>query len=103
MKKALLITTLSMFGGLAWAQDFTAHQRVAPKEHPTNIVVQPATDGAIQKAVRTGAPLQMINPFAPREYGDGSECVYYDEHDHFQNRNSHQAQPKGIRLFAFTF
>ena len=105
MKKVLLIAALIMAGGSLWAQDFTARQRpsVHPRPKAPVLVTQRPVDGAVQKAVRSGTPLQMLNPFAPAEYGNGSECVYYDESDHFQNRNSHQAQPKGIRLFAFSW
>ena len=103
MKKALLIASLALIGGSVWGQELVTTQHHATKQPPAKIIIHPAVDGAVQKAIRTGNPLQMINPFAPREYGDGSECVYHDESDHFQDREKVRERPKGIRLFAFTW
>jgi len=106
MKKELLIMSLVLAGGSLFAQDFTARQRpVPPTRKAPGIVTHRAVDGAVQKAVRSGNPLQMVNPFAPQEYGDGSECVYNDgEHDSIGNQNrGREGKPKGIRLFAFAW
>jgi hypothetical protein len=104
MKTFLVIVALAFTGSSLWAQDFSTHRRPVPpatKQPKTTIVTTRPADGAIQKAVRSGAPLQMLNPFAPKEYGNGAECVYYDENDNFQKTKD--AKPKGIRLFAFSW
>ena len=53
-------------------------------------------DGSIARAVRSGQPLQMINPFAPPQYGDGSDAVNRVPDDPEQ-------RPRGFRLLAFEF
>ncbi len=57
---------------------------------------QVSVDGSIARAVRSGAPLQMINPFAPAQYGDGSDMVNRVPEDPEQ-------RPRGFRLLAFEF
>ena len=53
-------------------------------------------DGSVVRAVRSGQPLQMINPFAPANFGDGSDMV---------NRNPEdpEQRPRGFKLLAFQF
>ena len=53
-------------------------------------------DGAIARAVRSGQPLQMLNPLAPARYGDGSDMVSRVPDDPDQ-------RPHGFRLLAFEF
>lgn len=53
------------------------------------------SEGAVQVAIRTGKPLQMINPAAPVQYGSGQERAAHDPKD--------PGKPKGIALFAWTF
>lgn len=36
-------------------------------------------DGAIPRAIKSGKPFQMINPFAPKEYGDGFDNITVDK------------------------
>ena len=107
MKKALMIISLAVIGGSVWGQELVAPQhhvtQTIPSKNAPKIVPTPPVDGAVQKAIRSRNPLQMINPFAPREYGNGAECVYHDENDNFQNRNNHDTHPKGIRLFAWAW
>lgn len=53
-------------------------------------------DGVIPRAIRSGNPLQMINPSAPAEYGGGHDVVRHEDGDPYQN-------PRGIKFLAFTF
>ena len=40
------------------------------------ITVQPSqVDGVVPRVIRSGNPLQMINPFAPASYGDGRDVT----------------------------
>ena len=109
MKKALMIISLAVIGGSVWGQELVAPQHhvfqsiATQQRNAVKIIPTPPVDGAVQKAIRSANPLQMINPFAPREYGNGEECVYHDENDNFQNRNNHDSHPKGIRLFAWAW
>ena len=52
-------------------------------------------EGAVQMAIRTGRPIQLINPAAPAQYGSGQEHVTHDQKD--------PGKPKGIVLFAWTW
>ena len=53
-------------------------------------------DGGFVRAYRSGNPLQMVNPAAPAEYGDGRDVTRHEVDDPFQ-------RPQGLRLFAFDF
>jgi hypothetical protein len=46
-------------------------------------------------AIRTGNPIQLINPAAPARYGNAQEHVSHDPKD--------PGKPKGIVLFAWSF
>ncbi len=53
-------------------------------------------DGSVARAARSGNPLQMINPFAPKQYGDGTDVTRHEPDDAFQ-------RPEGLKLFAVDF
>ena len=53
-------------------------------------------DGSVARATRSGNPLQMINPFAPKQYGDGTDVTRHEPDDPFQ-------RPEGLKLFAVEF
>ena len=61
---------------------------------PTHLA--PRVDGVVVRAVRSGHPLQMINPGAPVEYGTGQDMVRHEASDPYQ-------RPQGIKLFAVEF
>jgi len=72
---------------------------VAPKQKKQRIdttpIEKPApvqVTGVVKQAVDMKKPLQLINPFAPEKYGDGSEDVSWDP--------DNQDKPKGIILFG---
>ena len=50
--------------------------------------------GAVVKTVRSKKPLQMINPFAPARYGDGSENLAVDPVT---------GKARGVTLFSISF
>ncbi len=53
-------------------------------------------DGGVVRTVRSGNPLQMVNPFAPREYGNGTDVTRHEPDDPNQ-------RPEGLKLFALEF
>ena len=53
-------------------------------------------DGSVTRTIRSRNPLQMVNPFAPKEYGDGADVTRHEPEDPFQ-------RPEGLRLFAVEF
>jgi hypothetical protein len=72
---------------------------VAPRQKKTKIdttaVEKPSSvdvTGVVKQAVDMRKPLQLINPFAPDKYGDGSQDVSWDP--------DNQDKPKGIILFG---
>jgi len=69
-------------------------RQLPPPRSPRAAPLVP-TEGAVQAAVRTGKPLQMVNPAAPTQYGSGEQHASHDAKD--------PGKPKGIVLFAWSF
>ena len=114
MKKTLLTTLLAGLTTMAFAQTPTDQGVLTTTTTATTTTTTPGriqtelakprspqaaplvpTEGAIQEAVRTGRPLQMINPFAPVRYGSG--------HEHASHDPQNPGKPKGIVLLSFSF
>ena len=70
-------------------------QTTLPRPRPPAAVPLVPTEGAVQVALRTGQPIQLINPAAPARFGNGQEHVMHDSKD--------PGKPKGIVLFAWSF
>ena len=68
--------------------------QLPPQRSPRAAPLVP-TQGAVQAAVRTRKPLQMINPAAPAQYGSGEQHAAHDP--------KNPGKPKGIVLFAWSF
>ncbi len=60
------------------------------------VAIGPRTDGVVPRAIRSGNPLQMINPAAPAEYGTGQDVTRREVDDPNQ-------RPQGLRLYAIEF
>ena len=75
-------------------------QRAAVVRASNTTTIAPArVDGSLVrtfKAVRYGNPLQMVNPDAPAEYGNGRDVTRHEVDDPDQ-------RPQGLKLFAFEF
>jgi hypothetical protein len=69
-------------------------QTQLPNDRPAAAPIVP-TEGAVQLAIRTGQPIQLINPAAPARFGNAQERVSHDPKD--------PGKPKGIVLFAWSF
>lgn len=75
----------------------TQEEFVAPKAPDQTIIPkplppQPRWDGVIAKAFEVKQPWQLINPFAPKEYGNGQDAVTHGFND--------PEKPKGIIIFG---
>jgi hypothetical protein len=70
-------------------------QSTLPRPRPPSAAPIVPTEGAVQMAIRTGQPIQLINPAAPVRFGNGQEHVSHDPND--------PGKPKGIVLFAWSF
>lgn len=60
------------------------------------VTIGPRTDGVVPRAIRSGNPLQMVNPAAPAEYGSGQDVTRHEVDDPNQ-------RPQGIKLYAIEF
>ena len=70
-------------------------QTQLPKPRPPSAAPIVPTEGAVQMAIRTGQPIQLINPAAPARFGNGQEHVSHDPNN--------PGKPKGIVLFDWSF
>lgn len=106
MKKLFLTILLAAASSAALAQELTTTTTTTTtttgrieteleKPRPPAAAPIVPTEGAVQLALRTGQPIQLINPAAPAEYGNAHERVSHDPND--------PGKPKGIVLFAWTF
>ncbi|MGH8047561.1 MAG: hypothetical protein ACREKL_09965 [Chthoniobacterales bacterium] len=91
--KLLVAIGLGLLAGNAMAQDFVAPQTQqnvpvipAPREMPPNI------EGIVKEIFSVKKPWQLVNPAAPKQYGDGRNNVSYSEKD--------PGKPKGFIVFA---
>jgi hypothetical protein len=82
-----------LFATAAMAQEFvvTQHRREIPII-PAPTVQKPDVDGIVKEIFTVKKPWQLVNPAAPKEYGDGRNNVSYSEKD--------PGKPKGFILFA---
>ncbi len=60
------------------------------------VAIGPRTDGVVPRAIRSGNPLQMINPAAPAEYGNGQDVARREVNDPNQ-------RPQGLKLYSIEF
>ena len=109
MKKTILSILLAAATSLAYGQgqgELTATTTTTttatgtvttqlPKPVPPSAAPIVPTEGAVQVALRTGNPIQLINPAAPARYGNSQEHVSHDPND--------PGKPKGIVLFAWSW
>ena len=65
------------------------------KPRPPQAVPLVPTEGAVQMAIRTRRPIQLINPAAPARYGSGQEHASHDPNN--------PGKPKGIVFWSFAF
>jgi hypothetical protein len=96
----ILLASLLTAAATSYAQQVNPDAGfVAPKRKITKVdtatIEKPSTvdvTGVVKQAVDMKKPLQLINPFAPEKYGDGSQDVSWDP--------DNTDKPKGIILFG---
>ena len=108
MKKQIVITMLVAaatsvaFGQGQFSTDTRNVETTLPKATPAPpratavppVILAPS-EGVVQVAIRTGQPIQLLNPAASAKYGNA--------HDHATHDPKDPGKPKGIALFAWTF
>jgi len=60
----------------------------------TGMVTRVELEGALVRATQAGQPWQVVNPFAPKEFGDGLDNVSID---------ARTRQPAGVVLLSIRF
>jgi hypothetical protein len=88
--------SLAMTASVTLAQEFTARPRVAPEPEQRPPVEQNSNSSWYKKFMAAQNKLQLINPFAPRQYGSGEQVVVADPLDP-------QERPHALRLFSIAF
>jgi hypothetical protein len=95
----LLVTAL--LSSAALAQDFVAPVQPRREIRPpaprpvTPLDPDSAIEGAVAAAFQTRQPWQLVNPLAPKGYGDGRYLTSWDPND--------EGKPKGFILFGIRF
>ncbi|MEY2485398.1 MAG: hypothetical protein QOH39_1046 [Verrucomicrobiota bacterium] len=67
----------------------------AGQTHRPAVLSEPSVSGVIPRAIRSGNPLQMLNPFAPAKYGTAEENVSLDP--------DVPGKGNGINFFSISF
>jgi hypothetical protein len=99
MKRIFLLVALS--ASTAMAQEFIKERPVAPQpEPPRPAIEQNSNTTIVQKFRAAPNKFQLINPFAPREYGSGEQVVVADAAD---PNPKEKEKPKFWRVFSITF
>jgi hypothetical protein len=90
-------TSIAMTAGLGMAQQFTTRPRVAPQTEPTGPSIEQNSNSSwYKKFMAAQNKLQLISPFAPRQYGSGAQVVVSDPRDPRERANA-------VRLFSIAF
>ena len=70
-------------------------RRHSVQSHRPAAEARPQVTGVIPRAIRSGNPLQMLNPFAPAKYGTAEENTVLDA--------DVLGRGDGIKLFSVSF
>lgn len=99
MKRFLIYAcaSLMMSAGAAFAQQFTTTPRVVPQPQPSRPAVEQNSNSSwYKKFMAAPNKLQLLNPFAPRQYGSGEQVVVANPQDP-------KERPYAVRLISFEF
>lgn len=97
----LLLAAVVTFAGTGFAQTFVAPRQPAREVTPpaprpvTPLDPDSALEGVVAAAFQMRQPWQLINPTAPKGYGDGRYLVSWDPND--------EGKPKGFIVFGIRF
>jgi len=105
MKTVIILATGVLLAGSCLGQGNISVSAPAVRRNTLPPVAPaPQAEGSLQRGVRVGNPLQIINPFAPAVYGDGRAFLaprYQDSG--LRPRDTSRSFPVGLRLFSIGF
>jgi len=84
MKRLLLISlsAVAISAGVAFGQEFRTTPRSVPQSIPTVPQIEQNSNSSILKRFwYTPNRLQLVNPFAPKQYGSGEQVLAADVQD----------------------
>jgi hypothetical protein len=104
MKKLVVFAAAGMLAVSALAQGNAGNIYAPYQPKPLPPATGAHAEGSIQRGVRMGNVLQLINPFAPKEYGSGEEFEVRHNIQQGQHTRARPATaPMAWRLFSFSF
>lgn len=102
MKTLIIFATAAVIAGSALAQGNLSAPIVQRRALPPLSPAQ--SEGSLQRGARIGNPLQMINPFAPAQYGSVTDFLTPADTSKVQPRKGHmRPEAVGFRLISFSF
>jgi hypothetical protein len=99
MKRLLIYTcaVMGMTAGAAFAQQFTTTPRVVPQPQRSRPAIEQNSNSSwFKKFMAAPNKLQLLNPFAPPQYGSGEQVVVANPQDP-------RERPYAVRLISFEF
>jgi hypothetical protein len=102
MKTPAIVSLVVALASSALAQDFSTTLPRQPRGDENFVIEQPRGGGVLQRAARSRNPVQMINPRAPRAYGDARDLLVYDQNQP-STRETLRPRPIAVTLFSFEF
>ena len=92
-----LCASVMLTAGVAFAQEFTTRPRPIPQPQQSRPPVEQNSNSSWYKKFREAKnKLQLINPFAPPQYGSGAQVVVANPQDP-------KERPYAVRLISFEF
>jgi hypothetical protein len=103
MKTLLIFAAGAFLAGSAFGQGNNISAPVVRRTALPPVNPAAVSEGGIQRGFRVGNPIQMFNPVAPREYGEGRDLVVTRDVGSTLPHDRARAYPIGLRLFTIAF
>jgi len=100
-RRAAMLLLSAMLAPVVMAQDFIAPRQPRRDIRPpapkpvTPLDPDSVIEGVVAAAFQTRQPWQLVNPLAPKGYGDGRYLTSWDPND--------EGKPKGFIVFGIRF
>jgi hypothetical protein len=107
--RILAVLGLLAYSTAAFAEDVVfVKPLIDPKDKKIQKPEEPKIDegsrtgGVVPRAIRSGNPLELINPFAPARYGNGSNMTMSATAPG-SSRSQDYERPIAIKVFSYEF